>query len=404
MTCPSPESLSYLGATGRDRPSILYLIDSLAPGGAERSLVEMAPYLIAGGIDLSVAVLHDRAGLAGQLEEHNVPVAVVGRRGRVSWLIGVASLLRQRRPDLVHTTLFDSDIVGRTAAALRRIPVVSTLANTTYGPEHFAEGGVSKLKLGGAQIADAVSARLVCRFHAVSQSVADTCAARLRLPRARIEVIPRGRDVARMGRASADRRHEVRGRLGIPLNAVLVLAVARQERQKGLDVLVKAFPIVTRRFPDAMLVVAGREGRATADLQRIRTEIAVEPYVHFLGERADVADLLCAADAFVLPSRREGLPGSVLEAMAMGAPVVASDLPTVREAVPDDRFAVLVRPEDPLALGNALASVLADRPGAIRRALAARTRFEEQFDIAAVGRAMVSFYRRALFASPGAVT
>jgi glycosyltransferase involved in cell wall biosynthesis len=176
----------------------------------------------------------------------------------------------------------------------------------------------------------------------------------------------------------------------------VVLAVARQEPQKGLDILIKAFPIVLDRNPHARLFIAGREGRATATLAQLRADLRVEPYVHFLGERGDIADLLCAADAFVLPSRREGLPGSILEAMAMRAPVVASDLPTVREVVPDDRFAVLVRPEDPLELGKALTSVLADRAGATRRAVAARARFERQFDIAAVSRAMVSFYGRAL--------
>jgi glycosyltransferase involved in cell wall biosynthesis len=359
----------------------------------------MAPHLAAGGIDLSVAVLHDRPGLAGELQQHGITVDVVNRGNRASRLLGVASLIRRRRPDLLHTTLFESDLVGRTAGTLYGVPVVSTLANTAYGPEHFAEGAVSKLKLRGAQVADATSARLVCRFHAVSQSVAETCIARLHLPPARVEVIPRGRDVARMGRASAHRRREVRARLDVPPDAVVVLAVARQEPQKGLDVLLKSFPVVVHRFPEALLVVAGREGRATANLQRIRTEVRVEPQVRFLGERADIADLLCAADAFVLPSRREGLPGSILEAMAMGVPVVASDLPTVREAVPDERFAVLVRPDDPIALGNGLASSLADQVGATRRAVAARSRFEEQFDIAAVGRAMMRFYGRALSAS-----
>jgi glycosyltransferase involved in cell wall biosynthesis len=180
----------------------------------------------------------------------------------------------------------------------------------------------------------------------------------------------------------------------------VVLAVARQEPQKGLDVLIKAFRIIIDRNPHAVLLVAGREGRATADLRRLQTDLRLEPYVRFLGERGDIADLLCTADAFVLPSRREGLPGAILEAMAMAAPVVASDLPTVREVVPDDRFAMLVRPEDPIALGQALGSVLADRASATRRAMAARDRFDRQFDIVAVSRAMLDFYGRALSADP----
>jgi glycosyltransferase involved in cell wall biosynthesis len=356
----------------------------------------MAPHLVASGIDLSVAVLHDRTGLAGELEKHGIPVSVVGRGTRASWLAGVYSLLGQRRPDLLHTTLFEADLAGRIAASLRRIPVVGTLANTPYGPEHFAESSVSALKLRGAQAADVASARVVRRFHAVSQSVADTCIARLHLARSRVEVIPRGRDLGRLGAPSAGRRQEVRGRLGLTGQAVAMLAVGRQEPQKGLDILLKALPGIMSSYPDVLLLVAGREGRATDDLQRVETELGVGQHVRFLGERDDVADLLCAADVFVLPSRREGLPGSILEAMAMSTPVIASDLPTIREAVPDQRFALLVRPEDPPALADALLSVLGDKEAATRRAAAARRRFEEQFDIASVSRAMAGFYRRAL--------
>ncbi len=377
---------------------VLYVIDSLAPGGAERSLVDMAPYLLAAGVDLEVAVLHDRAGLAGELRGHGVPIYVVGGASRGAWFAGAVRLLRRRRPDLVHTTLFDSDIVGRAAAAILRIPTVSTLANTPYGPEHMAESGVSVVRLRGAQVADAATSRLVRRFHAVSRATADACIARLKIPADKIEVIPRGRDLTRMGEPSAARRATVRQSLGIPEETPLVVAVARQEPQKGLDVLIRATPDLLRHHPGAMVMVAGREGRSSRDLSQLTTEVGCTGNVRFLGARDDVADLLCAADVFVLPSRREGLPGAVLEAMAMRVPIVASDLPNVVEAVPGDDYAVLVPCDDPEALNASIVSVLDDPASAERRAVAARARFDEHFDIAAVSRAMVRFYRAALAA------
>jgi glycosyltransferase involved in cell wall biosynthesis len=176
----------------------------------------------------------------------------------------------------------------------------------------------------------------------------------------------------------------------------MVLAVARQEPQKGLDTLLQAVPALLRGQPAAQVVIAGPEGRASAALSRLVRELHVGSTVRFLGVREDVADLLCAADVFVLPSLREGLPGAVLEAMAMEVPVVASDLPTVREAVPGDEFAMLVPVANPEALGRALVTVLSDPAAAGRRVRSARARFDERFDISAVSRAMVRFYRAAL--------
>ena len=377
--------------------SVLRLIDSLAPGGAERSLVDLAPHLVAAGIRLEVAVLHDGPGLRVELERSGVPLTVVEGESRAARVAAMVRLVRRRHPDLVHTTLFESDLVGRTAAALVRLPVVSSLVSTPYGPAHAAEARVRRSRLRAAQGVDAMTARVVRRFHAVSEAAADAYVTRLRLRRERVEVIPDGRDVTKMGPASAERRRTTRTALGVGPEVTVVLAVARQEPPKGLDVLLRAVPALRTALPHAMVLVAGAPGRATDDLVRLTVDLDLGDAVRFLGPRDDVTDLLCAADAFVLPSRREGLPGVVLEAMAMGAPVVATDLPPVREAVPDDRYALLVPPEDPAALAAAVTEVVADRTGAECRVEAARARFAERFEVVAVSRAMVDFYRRALY-------
>jgi glycosyltransferase involved in cell wall biosynthesis len=107
-----------------------------------------------------------------------------------------------------------------------------------------------------------------------------------------------------------------------------------------------------------------------------------------------VAELLCAADVFVVPSRWEGFGSVLLEAMALEAPIVASDLPAVREVVGDD--APLVPPDRPDALAAAVTATLADPDGAARRAARARERFLATFTIDRVADGMAGFYRRAL--------
>ena len=111
-------------------------------------------------------------------------------------------------------------------------------------------------------------------------------------------------------------------------------------------------------IPQARLIVAGREGNQTATLQALVGELGLGEAVSFLGARSDVADLLCAADVFVFPTRREGFPGAVLEAMALEAPIVATSIPTVSEAVRPGEHALLVPVDDAESLAAATLVVL----------------------------------------------
>lgn len=370
---------------------VLSVIDSLARGGAERSLVELAPHLRTAGVDLRFALLEDRPGFTDELRDQGFPVTVLGPGGRVSRARQIARVIDSDRIDLCHTTLYESDIAGRLAAFSRRVPTVTTLANVRYGPEQYAEPGLSSTKLRAAQALDIVTARTVRRFHAVSVPVADAMAPRLRVARDRIEVIPRGRDRTRLGRPSPERRQASRAALGIDEGPV-VLAVARHEHQKGLDVLLDATATLVARWPDVVVLVAGGEGRQTDVLRRRIAALGLADHVSLLGPRDDVGDLLCAADVFTLPSRREGFPGALLEAMALDTPVVVSDIPMAHEAVPDDRHALFVPVDDDRALAEALARTLDDPEAARQRAAAALARFEERFTIERVARAMADLF------------
>jgi len=379
-------------------PHVLYVIDSVVPGGAERSLAAMAPHLVARGVRLDVAYLKDRPGLQAELAAAGAELHCLdGSGGRAGWARRATRLARRRRPDLIHTTLFEGDIAGRVAAVATRTPVVTSLVNVNYGPEHYGDPALRRWRLAADQLADAASARSVRRFHAVAQTVADTLSRRLRLDPRRIDVIPRGRDLRTLGARSPARSAAARRALGVVDGERIVLAVARQEQAKGLDVLLHAMVGVD---PPARLVVAGREGNHTPLLLRLVDELGLRGRVTFLGERSDVADLLCAADLFVLPSRREGLPGSLLEAMALVTPAVASDLPQVREVV-DDTSAWLVAPEQPTALAETLTGALRDTEAAAAKASLAHRRFVEHFTIETCTDRMVTFYRIALAEQSG---
>ena len=378
---------------------VLYLIDSVdAPGGAEQALANLAPVYVKLGMQLDVAYLVERVGLQERLTQCGAEVfSLAGSGGRFGSIARSYDLIRRRRPDLVHTNLFEADIAGRVAGALNRVPVVSSLVNVHYGPEHRANPSVSSFRLRSAQAVDSVTAQTVRRFHAVTDHVASVMANRLHIPSRKIDVIPRGRDPERLGRRTSARRTDVRMSLGLRMDQHALLAAARHEYQKGLDILLTAMPSILRRHPDTVLLVAGRRGNETPLLERIVAEKALERNVRFLGPRDDVPDLLAAVDAFVLPSRWEGIAGVLLEAMALEAPIVATDLSPLHEVV-TERTSVLVQPDEPASLGEAVARVLSETDASKERARRARADFESRFAIDRVGERMLSFYERALTA------
>jgi glycosyltransferase involved in cell wall biosynthesis len=376
---------------------VVYLIDSLIAGGAERSLAALAPHYRHAGVQLDVAYLYanrDNVWLPALRDAGAECFPLSGSHGRLGAIRRTAQLISERRPDIVHTTLFDADITGRIATLTSRVPVVCSLVNAAYGPEQLADPDLRAWKVRAAQTLDAVTAKRVTRFHAVSTAVADDMGRRLRITRGRIDVIPRGRDVAELGTRTPARRAAVRASLGLAEEERLLLAVGRHEFQKGFDVLLASFAELRRSHGNARLAIAGREGAATPTLQSIISERGLEPSVDLLGFRSDIPDLLCAADVFVSASRWEGSPGGVLEAMALETPLVAADIPAVREVFGGEECGWLVPVDDVRALAAMLSDVLDG--GTTDRTATARQHFLAHYTIEQIAAEMVRFYERAL--------
>jgi glycosyltransferase involved in cell wall biosynthesis len=373
---------------------VFYVIDSLVGGGAERSLAGVAPLLIGAGIDLHVVPLLDRPGVEAALESAGATVHPAVGAVRAHAVGPLTGMIRRVRPDLVHTTLFEADVAGRIAARRAHAPVVTSLVGPTYS--HYAMYPMRRRhRLLGAQLCDLATARLARRFHAVSAAVADSTARSLALPRRRIDVVWRGRDADQLGRRTPERRAAVRASLGVDA-APLVVAVGRHEPQKGFDVLVSGWPAVIDRFPSARLLIAGREGRSTAALHDLTTALELDATVTMLGPREDVADLLSAADVFALSSRFEGLPGVLIEALALEAPVVATDLREVVEVLGDRSIARLVPADDAASLAGGIADALEASQARPCATAAGRQRFLEAFTLERAAAGMVAFYTRSL--------
>lgn len=372
---------------------VMHVIDGLYGGGAETSLLEVEPALATRGVETSIVALKDDDGaLEDRLRTQRIAPIRLKHRNPVSLALELRNIIRSEQPDVLHTTLMWSNLIGRVTARTLLTPVVTTLANRDYGPEHRSDSRYGSWGVRAVQSAEIVTGPLTACFHAVSEDVAKVMGQRLKIPGQRIRVVYRGRDVSRMGVFTLERRQRVRASLSIDASTPLVLSVGRLDRQKGVETTVAGFQHLIPQVPNAVLLLAGRPGNASA---LIESRARNTPSIRVLGHRTDIADLMCAADALSFPSRWEGLPGTIIEAMAMRIGLVASDIPPVVEVLGNVNWP-LVPPDDPVALASGLASVL--RSGALNDARkdAGEKRFHALFTADAAAEGMLDLYRDVL--------
>jgi glycosyltransferase involved in cell wall biosynthesis len=382
---------------------LLFVIPGISGGGSEHSLRELVPTLVEAGIDVSTAYMVRRTTDNGDelkragAELHHIAEARFGSRVR-----GIRRVIGTHKPDIVHTTLFDADIAGRLAAwrAPGCSPVVlSSIVSTSYDAARLADPNVRSWKLQAARLLDGWTARhLTDHFHAVSRTVKSAAVEALGIDPNRVTVVERGRDARRLGEPSSERRARARAALGLNGDARVIVTVGRQEFQKAQADLVGAFDRLADNRPDVELLLVGRSGSGSQQIKARIDRSSHRDRIRQLGHRDDVPDILAAADLFVLPSVYEGFPGAAIEAMALGLPVIASDLPTLREVVEEGDSGLLVPPRNTERLAEAMGHVL-DAPET-RRKLGDRGRevFLTRLTADYSHRRMIDLYERLLAA------
>lgn len=380
----------------------MYIINGLGTGGAERSLAELLPVLRAAGVTPAVVCLNRRAeGVERQVRDAGFDVRFLEATRWIGRIRELRQLLCRERPDIVHTTIFESDVIGRIAAARTGCAVVSSLVNTSYDRSRLVDPNVSTSKLWIARHIDSWTARhLTHHFHAVTETVRRSSIHALRLDPARISVVERGRDGTRLGETSPQRRLVTRRALGLDDGAEVVVNVGRQEYQKGQVDLLRAVEILAADRPRLVLIQAGRRGQASAELESAATRLSLEGRVRFLGHRDDVPELLAAADVFAFPSHYEGASGAVIEAMAMGLPILTTAVPALLEVVEPDGNALVVPPGQPDLLAKALETLLDD--AAKRATFGTRSHeiFLERFTLERSARRLLQLYEKLRWKHP----
>ncbi len=374
---------------------ILHVINQYSLAGAEISLREIVRYLEGPDCHHGVVVFSPSEGKTTSLQEVGAEVfepehALQNTRARVR---AVWQAVDTFQPDFLHTSLFQADFAGRLVGRVRRLPVLTSLVNTSDPADMLRDTNVASWKLAAVQQVDRFLARWATSgFHAITEAVAADAVARLGVQRRAVRVVQRGRSPDSLGKKSAARRAAARASYGLDPETFVLVNVGRQEPQKGQLYLIKALAEIREKIP-ACLLIAGRPGRQTEVLRKTVMETGLSDQVRFLGPVATVPDLLCAADLFVFPSLYEGLGGAVLEAMALEAAVIASDIPALREVLAGEECGRLVPPADPAALAIAICAAAVDPEETARRAQRAHARFESHYTSACMSEGMRLLYQ-----------
>jgi glycosyltransferase involved in cell wall biosynthesis len=316
--------------------NLLLAINGTDFGGTETLVAQLASRLSRKGHRVTVLSLKHPGRLGRRLEQGGVPVSTLGMSedvGLAALLTGSVRLafwLRRHDFDAIHSFLPRANIMTRIANRLsgRRRLHLSNEESTDFRRSRTVV------------LLNRVTAPWTDRFYAVSPGIKDVLMVRERLPGSRIEVLENTIDLGGVDEVKAA---DLTGELGVPVESFFFGSVGRLTRVKGHVFLLRAFARIHQQRPETRLLIVG-EGPEEAALLTVANELGIEPCVHFLGFREDVVSILKSIDVFVLPSLQEGLPVTVLEAMACLLPIVATRVGGVPGAVVDGQTGLLVPP------------------------------------------------------------
>lgn len=336
-----------------DRIRVLIVIDSLKVGGAEALLPTFLQHVDVTRFDVRVLALSTAA-------PNHIQDAIVSAASSVTqWpsrrlrdlrrVVEIKRAIEEHDADVVHTHLLYSNVQAALAARSASRPIVATLHNV-HGHNRFHK---RTLEVGVLRLTRA-------RALAVSDGVKRSYCGPLGLADRQTTVVPNAIDLSRFARLSLDDIQQTRLDALDGAPGPLLVGVGRVVTQKGFAVLVRAAAAVHERYPGLRVAIAGREADGAREVRGEIERLGLNGVVRLLGQRGDIAQLLAGADVYVSPSLSEGAPVTHLEAMAAGAPVVATSVGGVPEIISDGANGLLVPAGQHQPLADALIRLLGD--------------------------------------------
>ena len=353
--------------------NILQYIETSGPGGAETVLLNIARSIDKNRFNPTV-VLHKSRWLHEQLLKNEIETEIISsnRSWDMFFLVKFIRYCRRHKIDLIHSHLFGANLYSCLAGAILRLPVITTFHNAP-----LFQGRLEKFMALKSIIIRNFAAQMVF----VAEYMRKDYVGNSNLPVNKSLTVYNGIELSNEN-DSID-NSSLKNELGILDDDLLVGHVANLRAPKGHRYLIEAASDVCKRIPNVMFLLIGEEGDGTIkkEIQDFIAESGLGENIRLLGFRKDVNKLLQLIDVFVLSSTSEGLPLSVIEAMASSKPVVATNVGGLPEIVVHDQTGYLVEPQNTEALAEKLIFLLENDALRSRMGQAGRKVIEEKYSL-----------------------
>lgn len=364
---------------------VLHVIDSLHLGGAQEVVLNLAT---CGGPRFrhEVATMHGHGIYWDRLRNAGIKVhSLSPHKYFPAYLATLPLLLLATRPDILHCHLIPSNILAKPLGALLGVPIILNHDHTN--DPHRID---NKLLLA----LDKSTNRFARHIIAVAASCREFLIRHESIPAEKITLVPNAIDLRRFTPGTISRT-ESRLKLALPPDVLVIAGVGRLNPQKNFSLFLDIAAALSPRFPTLRFLLAG-EGPEEEMLREKAEQLGLADRIVFAGYVADTREVYAAADFLLMPSRFEGLPMTLLEAMAMNLPVVASKLDGIAEVITDGEDGLLAAPADAPAFTEHLTRLLESPALASQLGTAARAKIEARFSVERMTTAVESIYDRFL--------
>jgi glycosyltransferase involved in cell wall biosynthesis len=368
-------------------PPVLFVGDHFGyPGGVAHGVTtyfrQVLPALVRAGVDLTACFLREPHSAAEELQDQGVRLVFLSAHKWNPLIVKrVLEIARQRHSRIIHSAGIKATVVARVAAHV-------TGARALLHVHDLKPTGTAVRALHGLLAQDKDLG--IC----VSKAVANVAAREYHITPQRIRVVYNGIHLELFQASRADARQRIRDSLRLAQNTRLLVMVGRLHPVKGHRGMLKMMPEILRRYPDVVLALAG-DGPEKQACEALVSELQVRAQVRFLGQRADIPDILRAADLLVMPSASEGLPIAAIEALAAGLPIVGFDVGGMPEVIDDRLNGRLAPAGDPAAFIAGVVELLQD-PSTLHSYSANAVAKAQRFSIESHMQALMSCYREAV--------
>ncbi len=352
---------------------VLFALDALINAGAEKSTLHLISHF-SKNAEVHLVYFYPRHELKQEFLNARVRLHFLGLHGKYSFVPGIRKLmklLKDEQPDVVVSSIFRANFMCRVACKLTGTKLIGTFISDSYSNERTQSFSFTrKLGFGVFKWLDKITAGIPICWISNSQTIADSNCRELKIDKEKVIVIHRGRDAS------------VIHKLMKPVQqaSFVFISIGRLLETKGYQDIIRSFKILWLQNPNIFLKIYG-EGEYRKPLQQLIAELGLEKYIKLYGNVPEGWKKIYNANCFIFSSWYEGFSGALVEAMMVGVPIIASNIPMNLEAVANEQTALVYEMKNSNELADKMQNMITNYPAMITMGARAREAAIEKFDI-----------------------